>query len=87
MKSIGIFYAQRMKYPPKFKKFPLVEVGWTTETEEPYRKGYCIVFKAPFMIQALALGIWGKQQDEVDALVKAINGRTLEVSPEDIMEW
>lgn len=76
-----------MNYPPKFKPYPIVEIGWTTETEEPYRAGYCLVFKLPFTVKALAVGIWGKEQDEATALAKAINSRALEVDPSDIMEW
>ena len=87
MKSTGIFYAQKMQYPPKFKTLPIVEIGWTQETEDPYRKGYCIVFKPPFTVWAAAVGIWGKKQDETQALVTAIKGRALDIDPEQIMEW
>ena len=87
MQSFGKLYFDTLKYPPKYKYFPLAEIGWTTETEEPYRQGRCVVIKPPLSNKALIAGVFGKPQDEVEALSKAIKLRELDVSTEEIMEW
>ena len=40
---------------------PIVEVGTTQETEMPYRKGKCLVFRAPFTEPGYYLGLWVKK--------------------------
>lgn len=87
MKTFGPFYADTMKYPPKYKWLPLVEVGWTNETEEPYRKGRCLVLKPPLANTALVAGVWGQPQDEETALSNAVRARTMDIDPKEMLEW
>lgn len=87
MKSCGKLYVDTLTYPPKFRFYPLAELGRTIETDEPYRAGRCLVVKLPFMRQAFLAGLWGKPQEETTALTKAIQGRPLGVDPSEIMEW
>lgn len=86
MKSFRKLYVDIMSYPIFHNKL-IVERGWTNETEEPWRKGTCIVLKPPFVARALVLGIWGEPQDEEEALRQAISSRTLDVDPSEILEW
>lgn len=84
MKSFGPIYVQTMKYPHRFF-WPLLEIGWTTETEEPYRYGHCVVLRVPFCKPAIAIGLWttGENDEEV-ALLRAIQGRQVELEDIDL---
>lgn len=86
MRSIGKLYVDIINYPILFNKFK-VEKGWTNETDEPYRRGTCVVIKPPFMNKAGVLGLWGDPQTEEKALMGAINARELDVDIEELMEW
>ena len=57
MKSFGLLYVGTLKYWHK-KFFPLVEMGTTQETEMPYRKGKCLVFRFPFTHPGFFIGLW-----------------------------
>lgn len=59
MKSYGPLYAGSLRYWHK-KLLPIFEVGTTQETEHPYRKGKCLVFRAPFTETGYYLGLWVK---------------------------
>lgn len=82
MKTFGPLYAGTLRYWHK-KAFPVVEVGSTQETEYPYRKGKCLVFRAPFTEPGYYLGVFYKtpdvhpdDDDTIDALLsEAMKGR------------
>lgn len=86
MANIGPIYVEKIKYPHR-KFLPIVEKGWTHEIEEPYRKGTCLVFRAPFTRTGFVCGKWKLYQDEVDALTGAIWARELDVKVEDLLKW
>ena len=87
MISFGSLYVQTVKYPHR-DLFPVAEKGWTHEIEEPYRKGSCLVFRAPFTKLGLVFGVWTvAEQDEEVALTSAIWGRKLDVSVDELLEW
>lgn len=86
MKSIGKLYSDIINYPI-YKNLPIVEVGWTNETDEPFRKGTCLVLKPPFFTKAFVLGVWGKPQTEIKSLENAVMFRELDLVTEDIREW
>lgn len=73
-------YITTLRYPDK-RNAPLIERGWTIETETPYRRGSSIVFRMPGSRHALVLGVWGSPQDEDEALRAAIGMR--ELTPEE----
>lgn len=90
MRTLGPLYAGTLKYWHK-KALPIVEVGHTQETEIPYRRGKCLVFRAPFTTQAVYLGLLFKTvsdphlltDEDVDLIIqKAVRGRKA-WSPED----
>lgn len=58
MFTLGPVYAQRVTYPPKLGLFPLSELGWTNEIEEPFRHGRCVVLRVPFTSFGCGFGIW-----------------------------
>ena len=62
MKSYGPLYAGNLRYWHK-KVFPIIEIGTTQETEMPYRKGKCLVFRLPFTTPGLYLGVWVSRPD------------------------
>ena len=86
MKSFGPLYVDLIKYPIFVSQLK-VEKGWTNETEEPFRRGSCLVIKPPFIARACVIGIWGEAQEEDVALTSAVNARPLDVSPDEILEW
>lgn len=86
MKTFGRLYADKLKYPETFGFFPIVDKGWTHETEEPYRRGTCLVLRFPYTTPGLILGIWGKASnlDEEDALLRALGAREVELEDIDL---
>ena len=76
--SKGKFYASTLRYPHR-KIFPIIETGWTQETEEPYRRSrFCLVFRVPFTKPGFVLGVWGNPTfDETKALESALNTRVM----------
>ena len=89
MQSRGPLYYGKLKYWHK-KLLPVVEVGTTQETEHPYRKGKCLVFRIPFTIPGYYIGVYyhnpkiePDDNDAIDKLYsKAMKGRTA-WTPED----
>jgi len=57
MKTYGPLYGGTLRYWHK-KASPIVEVGSTQETEHPFRKGKCLVLRAPFTETGLYFGLW-----------------------------
>ena len=82
MKTLGLLYAGKLRYWHK-KALPILEVGSTQETEYPYRKGKCLVLRAPFTEPGFYLGVFYKKpnihqddDDAIDALLsEAMKGR------------
>jgi hypothetical protein len=82
MKSYGLLYGGKLQYWHR-KVLPIIEVGTTQETEMPYRKGKCLVFRAPFTHPGFYLGVWVKRpdidwedDDKIDKLLsEAMKGR------------
>jgi hypothetical protein len=62
MKTYGPLYVGTLKYWHK-KALPILEVGTTQETEMPYRKGKCLVFRLPFTHPGFYLGLFYKTPD------------------------
>lgn len=86
MKSIGPLYVDSLKL--KHPVLPLVEWGWSQETEEPFRESaLCIVFWVPFVPRGYAIGIWGKPTDEESAITKALRVRETQTATEEIKGW
>lgn len=89
MKTFGLLYVGSLKYWHK-KFFPLIEVGTTQETEMPYRKGKCLVFRLPFTHPGFFIGVWVNRpdvswddDDKIDTLLsEAMRSRTA-WKPED----
>lgn len=84
MKTFGPLYTGTLKYWHK-NLLPIVEIGKTQETEMPYRRGRCLVFRAPFTHKAVYVGILFKSvsnpeyltDEDIDLIVaKAMRGRT-----------
>ena len=59
MKTLGPLYAGQIRYWHK-KTLPIIEVGTTQETETPYRKGKCLVFRLPFTHPGYYVGVFYK---------------------------
>lgn len=56
MKTLGPLYGGTLQYWHK-KLLPIVEVGTTQETEFPFRRGKCLVFRMPFTTTGLYFGV------------------------------
>jgi hypothetical protein len=84
MKTYGPLYVGTLRYPHK-NLLPIVEVGTTQETEIPFRRGKCLVFRAPFTTKSFYLGILFKTvvdphlltDEDIDLIMmNAMKGRT-----------
>lgn len=62
MKTFGLLYVGSLQYWHR-KFFPMIEVGTTQETEMPYRKGKCLVFRFPFTHPGFFIGVWVHRPD------------------------
>lgn len=86
MKSLGPLYVDTLKL--NHPKWPLIEWGWSLETEEPFRESaLCIVFWVPFVPRGYAIGIWGQPLPEEEAITKALRVREIQAATEDIKGW
>jgi hypothetical protein len=89
MKTFGLLYVGSLQYWHR-KFFPMIEIGTTQETEMPYRKGKCLVFRFPFTHPGFFVGVWvyrpevnWDDDDKIDALLsEAMKSRTA-WKPED----
>jgi hypothetical protein len=80
MKTLGPIYVDTVNYGNR-GFLPVIEPGWTSEIESPFRKGKCLVFRFPFTRPGLAIGIFGKTRlEESEALLSAIQGRVIPLS-------
>jgi hypothetical protein len=85
MNTYGPLYTGTLKYYHN-RFFPILEVGTTQETEFPFRKGKCLVFRAPFTKPAAYIGLLRKtikhpeelsEEDIDEIMVSAFNGRIM----------
>lgn len=90
MKTFGPLYVGTLQYWHK-KALPIIEIGTTQETESPYRKGRCLVFRCPFTHTGYYAGIFYKgvkephlltDEDIDEIMANAMRGRKA-WSPED----
>ena len=89
MKTFGPLYGGKLRYWHK-KALPIIEIGSTTEIERPYRKGKCLVFRAPFTEPGFYIGLWVKRtnihpddDDAIDALLSEAMKSRKAWEPED----
>lgn len=71
-------FVHTMKYPTT--DFPLLDMGETQEIEDPYRYGRSVVLRLPFARSAVVVGRWVGEEQEDDALRRAIQARDLDVA-------
>lgn len=89
MKTFGPLYGAKIRYW-HVRFLPFIELGWTQETEPPFRKGKCLVFRRPTSEWGYAIGLFYKKprihsddEDAIDAiLADALNVRKV-WEPED----
>lgn len=83
MKTIGPLYAGVLNYPHK-DFLPIIETGVTQETEMPYRKGKCLVFRLSYTTKGFYFGLLKKTiknphlltDEDIDLLmINAMKGR------------
>ena len=93
MKSFGPLYVDTLQYYHRHL-LPIVETGWTQETEHPYRKSkVCLVFRFPFTHPGFVLGLWKKNKEFVfdedadDLLAAALGLREMNLESDEIREW
>lgn len=94
MKTFGPLYAAKIRYWHT-RPLPVIEVGWTQETEPPFRKGKCLVFRRPTSEYGFALGLFYKtpaiHPDDDDAIDKllldALKVNSDTHRSEEIGEW
>ena len=77
-------FTHTLKYPSA--QAPLIERGWTQESEYPWRKGISIVVRLPGTNRARAFGIWTKKGCE-DDFHKAAGTSHVKVPVEEIRTW
>jgi hypothetical protein len=75
MRTYGPLYAGRLEYYHT-KFLPILEIGSTQETEGRYRKGKCLVFRAPFTKPGYYFGVFYTgffrdhlDEDEIDQML------------------
>lgn len=84
MKTYGSLYVGTLQYWHK-KLLPIIEVGTTQETDLPFRRGKCLVFRAPFTTTGFYIGFLFKTvadphlltDEDIDLIMmNAMKGRT-----------
>ena len=93
MKVFGSLYVGKLEYYHR-NVLPVIEKGWTQETEFPYRKGSCLVFRLPKTHPGYYVGVWTDkglpEYDEdgaADRLAAAMGLRDMELTPDEIEDW
>jgi hypothetical protein len=94
MKLIGPLYVGTLKYYHR-KPLPIIEQGWTQETEHPFRKGKCYVFRAPFTLPGFYIGKWvpgtelnHEDDDAIDArFAEVLVAKDAETPTKTIRGW
>jgi hypothetical protein len=85
MKTYGLLYGGKLEYWHRHL-LPIVEVGTTQETEFPYRKGKCLVFRAPFTHPGFYLGVWVDRPDihmDDDEAIDQLLIQAMKARPDD----
>jgi hypothetical protein len=86
MKTFGPLYVGKLEYYHR-NFLPIVEVGLTQEIDMPYRRGRCLVFRAPFTKPGFYAGILRNivkdphllTEEDVDLLmIKALNAHEVQ---------
>ena len=78
------WFKHSLEYPTR--NAPLMERGWTQETEEPWRKGSAVVLRAPFSRRAVSIGRWTSEGSE-DDFHAAVGIREVKVPTQEIRTW
>jgi hypothetical protein len=94
MKNIGPLYVGKLEYYHR-GLLPVVEKGWTQETDHPFRQGSCIVFRFPKTYPGFFIGLWKKgsaiaefdEEGVVDRLTNALKTRDMGLQAFEIEEW
>lgn len=90
MKTFGPLYVGKLRYWHT-KLLPILEVGNTQETDSPFRRGKCLVFRFPFTTPGYYIGVFRKAvkdpslltDEDIDLLMaKAMRARKA-WAPED----
>lgn len=91
MKTYGPLYVGTLQYYHN-KLMPIVEIGTTQETEMPYRKGKCLVFRLPFTKPGAYVGVFYKNpkvgwddEDKIDEILFGAMKSRIAWKPEDGM--
>lgn len=84
MKTFGPLYVGTLKYYHK-DFLPILEIGTTQETDIPFRRGKCLVFRFPKTTPGFYIGVLFKTvadphlltDEDVDLImINALKGRT-----------
>lgn len=95
MRTLGPLYGGKLEYYHR-KALPIIEIGKTQETEHPYRRGRCFVFRIPFTKPGVYAGVLFKTvkdphlltDEDVDLLISnALKGRSMGLTTDEIEEW
>lgn len=73
--DLGRLYLTRVPYLDRSS--PLVEKGWSAETDYPFRVGKCIAARVPGSRFGFGIGLWGPDGDEEETLVMASGARIM----------
>lgn len=61
-----------------------LQIGWTAETDEPYRQGKCVVLHVVGTRYGIALGWWGREDEQ--ATLRRMGVRDLDLADLHEME-
>jgi len=95
MKSFGPLYVGKLEYYHRHF-LPIIEKGWTQETDDKFRVGHCLVFRLPFTHPGFYIGWFYSEvedpysltEDEIDQIIaKAMMGRDMGLDTEEIGDW
>lgn len=67
MKTYGPLYVGKLRYWHKHL-LPVIEVGHTQETDTPFRRGKCLVFRFPFTTSGYFIGLLRKSVSDPSTL-------------------
>lgn len=80
--DLGPTFAQLLYYHSATP--PLLAFTRSQEIEPPFRAGRCVVARVPFSNRALAVGVWLRPKQELDALLTAMSARVVEDNDVDM---
>ncbi len=71
----GPLFVHTMRLPlARTWRVRLVERAQTQETSQPFRVGHSVMFRLPWTLTAVVLGVWGRPIDEDEAMYRALGG-------------